>query len=504
MLISKIQNTYNKQNRLPDNKKVSGFAFLGNNLKENEISFLKEKAKKYPHDIDYKKKLLINAGKNPDEYYRLYAIVGPQELLEIMKKNSNNPDFFSAGEMDSNIKNGTMGANTHLHTLSSDGFLSAEEFLEKSSAHADFIAQSDLQNQRVRKFLTGVSDHDTAESANDLINLVYENPIKYKNLGVVLGVEHTTFDKFAPDVFSSPTSAHILAYGIDPNEKTYAAFLQTYKNTKSEVLKKMIDDSNRIYQKSFRTGKKIFSVQEAENFYNPLKKNIMGTFNYARTYIKTKLVLEEVVVKNKKFLQIFDSKGIKPDADFLTQGLRDYFYKVDKTNKARAPEKTISLYLAEILQVEPSDVEKILNSTQKSEGYLRFVKTFETDVEKFNAGNYNGFKYVPDAADVYQAFKNQPETIIGVAHPLELTEKISGLALQKKYLVSFYEKFKKKCKEKALFTEVYYQSYGENVKQVQDNTEIKKLVDSLSKKLDLFKFGGSDTHRKNLFKRYFK
>ena len=70
------------------------------------------------------------------------------------------------------------------------------------------------------------------------------------------------------------------------------------------------------------------------------------------------------------------------------------------------------------------------------------------------------------------------------------------------FLTNFYNRFKEMGREKAKFSEVFYQSYHSKKGETQTLPEISKHLFNLSKIHKLLKTGGYDSHRRNIFARY--
>ncbi len=138
----------------------------------------------FPQDVAYRKQLLENAGLDPKDYYKLRSIIGIQELKSIMREFSEHEEFYSAGINDENVKNATVRANMHIHTRASDGFFSTQELLDMAAEYANKAVQN--PGSRKTPFVIGITDHDTADSAKEAIQIISKNPEKYKNLRVIL------------------------------------------------------------------------------------------------------------------------------------------------------------------------------------------------------------------------------------------------------------------------------------------------------------------------------
>ena len=465
----------------------------------DQIQALKLDMKEFPEDIKYRKQLMINAGKNPDEFYKLRSIIGLDEIKSIMSEFNENEDVYSVGFEDENIKNKTIRANWHTHTLASDGYMSAQELLDKAAAYADEAAR--VAKQKKEPFTIAITDHDTAESAKEAIEIISNNPLKYKNLRVVLGTEFTTYNNIATHITNKPTSTHILVYGIDPNEQTFDEFIESTKLKKREISQKMINQANKTYREAFNEKGDFFSLKEAKEFYNPLKKDILGIFIYMQKFIDTKLMLDEVVLKDPILLGKLQQKELPLYGYGLTGEMRDFFTQVDKTNKSRFAEESIPMFLSDKLDMSEDEIKEILKNAPQSDEYKKFKQNIKTDLNEYKRTITPKYDYMPTIKSLYEMLKVQPHTIIGIAHPLETIAEIKDTPKRYEFLTDLYAQFKHQAREKAGFSEVYYQSYTEPLNDFKLKAGTKELLEKLSE--GLFKTGSADSHRTNIFKRLF-
>jgi len=491
----------------PRSSNQTGFfpPFLGTpETYARQIQALKTEMEAFPKDIDYRKTLMTNAGKDPNEYYKIRSIVGVSEIKSIMKDFNDSEEFYSVGVDDKNIKNKTIRANLHIHTLASDGYLSTQELLSKAAAYADEVAKNlkPEKGQVAEPFIVAITDHDTTESAKEAIDIISKNPLKYKNLRVALGIELTTYNNIATDFMTRPTDNHILAYGIDPNEKTFSKFIKDKKHYKHRIASKMVNQANKTYKESFNSKNNLFSLEEASNFYNPLKKDILGIHNYVESYINTKIILDEIVLKNPSLRKKIEKRKLPLQADKLMLEVKDFYYKIDKNNKPRKSIEIVSQFLGQKLNMQKSEIEEIIQATPKSEELNSFLSNSKKELEPYKITLDAKYHYMPTIEDVFNSLKNQDGAIVGIAHPLDPTKRIPNTDQKYEYLAELYNKFKQAGGEKAGFSEVYYQSYDEKLKALKAEDKTKELLNKVSEELDLFKTGSADSHRRNIFKRF--
>lgn len=512
MLIKKISkiNSYNSfqktqhRNNILSQDKSQDFslAFTSTSkLYTDFVSALKLEMDEFPQDVAYRKKLMLNAGKNPEEYYKLRSIIGVRELKTFIKQYSEDESVYSVGVNDENILNKKIRANLHIHTLASDGFMSTEELLEKARIYADEAAK--IPEFKKEPFIIAITDHDAIDSTREAIEIISKNPYKYRNVRVVLGIENTTYNNILPDFVKSPTNTHILMYGIDPNDKEYQASIENRMKFKSEIKNRIVNKANETYKKVFEKKDGIFSVDEADEYYNPLKKNIIGIFNYAQKYLEAKFIVKEIVLKNAKWVKKLENAGIKGNAEDIFKAIKDFYYSIDKNNKPRGGKDIISAFLADKISIYPDEVKSYIKKTFRVEVFERYITTLNSDLEEYKTTLTPKYKYMPTIEDIFNSVEKNDDVIVGIAHPLEYIENLTDFDTQKIFLEDLFLKFKKAGGIKAVFSEVYYQSYDEKLRNLKESEEFKKLFDYLSNKFQMLKTGSADSHRTNVFKRLF-
>ena len=108
---------------------------------------------------------------------------------------------------------------------------------------------------------------------------------------------------------------------------------------------------------------------------------------------------------------------------------------------------------------------------------------------------------MPTFETLYKGVEGQKQVIMGVAHPIDTTSPVPKTEDKYAFLEDLYAKFKQGCKEKAKFTEVYYQSYKPERREFKENPVTQKFMDGVCKLYKLFKTGSQDTHGLCIFKR---
>lgn len=464
----------------------------------DNLQSLKQETDKFPQDAKYRKQLLANSGLNPNEYYKIRTILGLDEIKSFMTEFNENENVYSVGEKDKNINNFNIRANLHMHTLASDGFLPIQELLDKAADYADKAKEK--YPSLKEPFIVGITDHDTTESDKEAIKIIYNNPEKYKNLRVILGVEMTTFNNILPKLVQKPTNTHVLAYGVDPNEKHFSNFIDSTKQKKLHINNLMIKTANKFYEKKFG-HKDFFSVAEDKEYSNILNKDLIGIHYHAVRYMKTKYSIENILLKSPKYLELFKQNNLPTNSNDMMRELNAYYYPIDKNNKSRSPINSLSEFISAKTNLPQEEVKAELE--KMSEPHTEIFNELDSVVDKYKATLKPKYHYIPKFKNLYNGLKKQDHTIIGVAHPLDTVIKIEKFDDKLNFLTELYKDFVKSCKKKAGFTEAYYQSYNKYSQALKDNPVVKSFLDNICKAFNLFKTGSADTHRTNIFKRFY-
>lgn len=465
----------------------------------SQMDRLKDETRKFPLDIQYREGLLKNAGLPVGNQYYLRAIVGPDEIQTIMKDFSKSEEFYSAGVDDANIKNHTMRANLHMHTTASDGSLTVQELLDKAAEYADNVVKAHPES-KAAPFVIGITDHDTTESAKEAIKIIYKDPQKYKNVRVMLGVEMTTFNTiYAPHV-GEPLNVHTLVMGIDPNEEGFRNFIDGIKQKKSEVAVNMVNSASNAYQKM--TGEAdFFDINEGKRLYNPLSKDILGIYNNVENYVLNKLALKHIILKDKEITDALKKQNMPTDITGVMYKMNEFYKPLTGNNKVLSPEKTLPLFVSVCTGIDKEKISDKLEIGLKSDEY----KTLSAKIK----GNLNHYKitktmhhdYIPTMEGVYNGTRSQSRVIIGLAHPLDYFKDAQNIGEKYDFINNVYARFTKECKEKAKFSEVFYQSYNPVRKEFSENPLTKSFMNCLSSVYGLIKTGSADSHGMSIFKR---
>lgn len=245
------------------------------------------KAQKYPKDISYLKTLAKNINLPEEEVYKLNSIVGKEELKDILSSASR--DEFSVGELPSGSKNtneilnqiakNNFRLNLHMHTSVSDGKMSPNELIDKASHYANIVA--DKKVDKKPPFVAAITDHDALSGSRKAVELIAANPLKYKNLSLVLGSELSAIYR-DPDMLQKPFEYELVAYSVNPFDKRLDKFLEKTRDKRVELSRKIFKEADKMYP---NLG---YSFDDALNYTQNHKKGIGGFLYVISNYLKTK------------------------------------------------------------------------------------------------------------------------------------------------------------------------------------------------------------------------
>lgn len=463
-----------------------------------QVDKLKKETQEFPNDIKYREQLLVNAGLPPQNQHKLRSIVGPDEIKSIMLDFDSKPNVFEYGEKGVNVIQNKMRANLHMHTTASDGSLTVQELLDKASEYADTVKRN---NPNIKTpFVVAITDHDTTDGTKEAIKIISEKPLKYKNLRVILGVEMTTFNNVATNIVNAPTNTHVLVYGIDPNEPRFENFINITKAKKNELQYKITKTANDIHNKHFKTVD-FYNVKEAKHQYNPLNKNIIGIYNGMEAYFEVKTAVEHIVLKDEVIISELKKHNAPTTTKELMEKLSEFHTPTDGNNKIKGALDTLPEFISATTDLTKEDISKKLETGLNEPGIKSYMSELKSGISKYKTTLTPKMHYMPTFEILYYNLSQQKNVSMGLAHPIDTIKNITENKTKYKFLTELYSKFKSECKEKAIFSEAYYQSYKPGRKEFNESPKTQKFLKTLSRAFKLLRTGSADTHGLNIFVR---
>ena len=472
-------------------------------IETNFSKSLKKEMSVFAKDVDYRKSILKSMNLPERQYYRLRSIIGIEEFDHALETLSKDKENFLPGKKvfradnepifpnRENVKNYKFAANLHMHTKYSDGQLSVQELLDQAAKYGDErVAKLGKDNP----FYIAITDHDTMEGCREAINIIYQNPQKYENVRLILGVENTVVTTY-PECLNGPVYTHMLSYGINPFNEEIASYyskpLMQNRNNIADVL----DIANKKFLRTLIKYEVDFNIEEFDRFAPEIKYRNLSANYLTKDYLQFKLIYSSMVEKNKALLEGLNLNQealnfaspralIEANPDY-SGGKKYYDFYLDAIKedlKSKTPVDKHKI-IDQNLRFIPEDIIPILEEVESSVG----DKTSSLYVKK------TSFPSFEEA--INQLIKDE-NIGLGIAHPAVVfpLNNLKGEAETIKFYNSLYADFKKYGQDKAKYAEDHYAVYFEE----QSEAFLRKLQEE-SEKQGLIKTGGLDTHIADIF-----
>lgn len=194
----------------------------------------------FPEDEPFRRKILADAGFDPELHARIRSIIGPAEIRAIIRAFRHKVSCYQPGvrpvgherDADShqleNVESCRFRANLHVHSRHSDGRLSVPAILHQAAAYADRVAEklTTAAPAPFAPFTVGIMDHNRIDGCVEAIQKVFENPEPYRNLRIILGAEITVrINRIYQFQLKEKRHAHFLLTGITPQDPKLTDFL---------------------------------------------------------------------------------------------------------------------------------------------------------------------------------------------------------------------------------------------------------------------------------------
>lgn len=210
----------------------------------------------------------------------LQNIVGLDELKNILK---------SLTCENFNPKSKDYIADLHTHTNFSDGKATVEDILSEAQMRAE---------KSGKNFLIGINDHDTLNSAKELVKILAKNYSKYSNVKVVIAVE-PCFKYENKNILKCPIPFDCLIYCINPFDSILNEFFNNYTNKNKNYAKI-------IFQKANNRWKINANWEDAEKYHCLIKTGgSSGFFKFIRHYIEDLLDKSQIFYTPVEIIELF-------------------------------------------------------------------------------------------------------------------------------------------------------------------------------------------------------
>ncbi len=473
-----------------------------------EVDELQQVAKKlddlFPQDAIYRKKIASAIGLNTQESYKLSSIVGTEELTKVTKEFEQTPEIYAPGTPNytyreavanfnnENVENGIFGANLHFHTDNSDGELSVKELLEKTVEYAD------KRFEKLKKpFYLAITDHDGVNGCKEAVEIVSQNPNKFKNLKLILGIENT-FGYENREFLNEKANIHVLSYCVNPySEQLDGLFGDKIKKNIANI-KNAIASANEEFDSVLSKDGVKYEFDDMTKISKAIGVGIKNATYYMKDYLQFKYIFTKNVLNNKELCSELASAGVDltkidfaepikrigKDLDYSKgQKYYDYYYEATKD------------YIASFVD----DTKKSKISTLFPNIHLKdrvFLQKIEDKSLTPSSSLYVKANEYWNIEEGLAKLSQLEDGVIGMAHPGVIFP--YGAIKYQKRLPDMYEDlyriFKEKGGAKAIFAEDNYQTYYKS-----NHNEYYDKLKEIASKYGLIKTGGLDTHGTDIF-----
>jgi len=470
--------------------------------KTEPINAIKAEMQKFPKDVEYRKSILKDMNLPEKDYYKLRSIIGTEELnaqIKILNKDKEHflpgikqyrEDFEAIFPNRENVRSGKFAANLHLHTIYSDGKLTIPELLEQATKYAD---------QRVEKlgkenpFFLAITDHDTIQGCKEAINIVLKEPEKYKNLRLVLGIEHTTITDY-PEYLNGAIHTHMITYGLNPFNKELNNYLNKNIITNKKNITNALDFANKKFMDLLYETNSTFSYEEFLKLAPEVQYGLRSADYYTKDYMQFKLIYTNAVERNNIITDLLKSKNITLD---FTTPISKIPKNPDYSNGQRYYNHYFEALKAQLKSQLGKENEILVHSQLQKipDELVKALEEIETSVH--NPKSKLRVKPIefPSFKEVVEFIKTQKDGVMGIAHPGVVFPKsnLKNNTETLNFYDTLYKDFKAIAGDKAVYAEDLYAVYFES------NTELTAELAKISEKHGLEKIGGLDTHIADIF-----
>lgn len=434
-------------------------------------------------DVNYKKALLQGMGENPDEYDKLSSIVGKQELIDFLIEHEHTPEIYTPMDDFANVRNKKFQANFHIHTTNSDGLMTVEKLLELGARYGDSIAKINPD----KKFYLAITDHNTINGAKEALKLVFENPEKYKNLKIVLGVEASAM--FHSDNADKTSEVHLLSYCLNPFKDTIAQINQKRLKIFQYNIKNALNNANIRYYDIIEKYGFEFNFEDMAKIRPSIKTCPSNVRYSAKDYMQFRLLYASLVDNNYALKHYLALNGVYIDQ-------LDFSIPKTMITENKYPQywqnyvEQLQIYLTEttISKNKFANTEKLQNLYGNiDEDLLNVLTSLEHSTLDSSSDMYIKEPTPLSFEEVIDSFKMSQSSISGIAHG-GCYEKNNPQ--RKIFLHELYGQFKTMMDTPVVVGETYYP-----YKNMEDAKEAQNFI-------TLFKYlrtGGQDSHKNNFF-----
>ena len=214
----------------------------------------------YPSDAHYIRAIVQEFGLSPKDDYKLFSIMGGQELADTLPLASYR-NFQCLKKNDTDYR-----FNLHLHTYFSDGVLDPLQVLNQAVEIANTNAP---HKTLLPPFTVAITDHNDIQALPIVLKELIKNPDKYKNLRVVLGCEFGAVWKDS-QTQKRPFAFEMMYYCINPFDKNIIRYMKEHLDIRRHVTDLIFDQLHNAFPDAQLSEQEAFKqdpVLEQNNKY---------------------------------------------------------------------------------------------------------------------------------------------------------------------------------------------------------------------------------------------
>lgn len=374
---------------------------------------------------------------------RLKSVMTREEFVTAIK-NLKDKNYIPSKE---NIEKGIFRADLHSHSNYSDGKGTVETILDDVAKYAD-----SMHAKTKEKFIFALTDHDEINGVKKSLEIIANNPEKFKNVRFVTGIEASYTHPSINNDISWGTS-EVLIHCIDPFSENANKFCDDIKVQRKNMINGFMQDAKEI------NPDVNFSMEEAIRTNFIRTPNLHGNQWSVFHYIETK------------------------------RGVAKYAKEQGKNAE--------QLYEEIMKKLDPSQGRYL--STLQDKGLIRKGFAEDKNIKSMCNNKYspkfeNG-KMISQGAEhtlenIMDAFSKEKEVFISFAHPVFIIEHARDKKGQPdiNVLRGFLDGIVEKSKGLIQGTEAYHQSYFSKYKTMA------KEINSFLETKNLINLGGRDNH----------
>jgi len=491
-------------------KKSARFAIA---LTTEQIGTFEKDMKAFPKDINYRKTILNDMGLKPEDYHRLRPIVGIEEFTSLVKDLNQNPQSYAPSlkkeyhpngkvkfpKIKENVENFIYRANLHMHTINSDGQFTISEMIEQAVDYAD-----KLHAKTGKNFIFAITDHDAVKGCKDAVDIIINDPWKYRNIRLALGIENTTLHK-NEKLLKPDTSAHIhlLMYGINPHGKDFKNFLDPRLEKYQGNIKTVLQNANNMFKDVLEKNQLKYTFEDAAKVAPCFKSSIKHT-GYMKDFLQLRLIYAHTVENNKLLTDFLKENRVELNSLDFVKG-RDYIPPPEKQHYGNGQTYWGYYYdgLKKYIAEEAKKKNPQLDEKQLSGKFIEIspevkntLHSIESRCNDKNSGLHVDYVKYYSFTDTVSKLQSFEHGAMGMAHPgiIFPFDCMKNKADTVELFKDLFDIFKDKGKEKAVFSEDHYQ-----VPWRDTDKKIIEALEKISSEKKLIKTGSLDTHGKSIF-----